>query len=367
MIQILTRWIELIQVGKVTTRRRLQQEEDAESHDAAESDSDSDSDKKDDGSFADPQAFAEYEPWVWHSYGLPQVTSTIASFHGLVAAIESRLPTTSGPILSASLRAKKEEEVKKEEETAPLVSKETLDEALVPARCFIRSFLTGARRPVFKYIAPGLRLPPNESGSAFTSIQQFSRVQDRVEAKLDGRKELAVPPILIFPAADLDSSHTSPRDRSWLSLDKLDDELWLPYRTQLKALREEEGDDDDDAQVRIPPGLYSESVERWDIDSAEEGFRLLLPFALSGRHARKSDGSLIDAGRFASLFQHGFKPFGGEWWRAQRMERLFDHWKGLVERGVWRVGRDGVEGSVDEFRNADNSESWRDYWIPPSW
>lgn len=39
-------------------------------------------------------------------------------------------------------------------------------------------------------------------------------------------------------------------------------------------------------------------------------------------------------GSVAELFQHGFKPFGGEWWRAQRLEALFDHWRYLVETGV---------------------------------
>jgi hypothetical protein len=119
-----------------------------------------------------------------------------------------------------------------------------------------------------------------------------------------------------------------------------------------------------------PAGLYSESVRRSETDNAEEGFRLLLPFKLRpndphGLGARKSDGCLVDDQSVAELFQHGFKPFGGEF-RAQRLESLLDRWRELVESGVWTVGEHGVAGSIDKFRDADWG-AWRDYWIAPDW
>ncbi|KAK8078826.1 hypothetical protein PG994_002633 [Apiospora phragmitis] len=48
------------------------------------------------------------------------------------------------------------------------------------------------------------------------------------------------------------------------------------------------------------------------------------------------------------------------------LERLFEHWRSLVERGVWAVGPRGVEGTIDAFKDAD-TEKWRDYQIPPTW
>ncbi|KAI3333839.1 hypothetical protein F4824DRAFT_502829 [Ustulina deusta] len=68
----------------------------------------------------------------------------------------------------------------------------------------------------------------------------------------------------------------------------------------------------------------------------------------------------------AELFQHGYKPFGGDYYRPQRLERLLDHWRRLVTDGVWAVGPQGVEGHLDTFREAD-SVRWRDYLIPPTW
>ena len=120
------------------------------------------------------------------------------------------------------------------------------------------------------------------------------------------------------------------------------------------------------AEDSIPVGLYSEPVDRVLGNIAEEGFRLVLPFHQqpgigSNNGARHSDGSLIKQQPFTRLYQHGiYFLFGGEH-RAQRLERLLDRWRELVENGRWTVGRDGVEGTID-IRGA-----WRDYWIPPGW
>lgn len=122
---------------------------------------------------------------------------------------------------------------------------------------------------------------------------------------------------------------------------------------------------------RVSAGLYTQAVERNALDVAEEGFRLLLPFTFNDDWdksvgARKSDGSLVDRGRFSELFQHGYKPFGGDYYRSQRLERLLGCWRKLVEKGVWSVGADGVEGTIDTFEDAE-SDRWEDYYIPPTW
>jgi hypothetical protein len=121
---------------------------------------------------------------------------------------------------------------------------------------------------------------------------------------------------------------------------------------------------------QVGAGVYSESVERDASDNAEEGFRLLLPFSFKPETGvRKSDESSV--GEYwrenkAGLFQHGYQPFVGEGHRAQRLERLFDCWLKLVEDGIWFVGPQGVEGTLDTFRDADG-EHWRDYYISPTW
>ncbi|KAG7286973.1 hypothetical protein NEMBOFW57_006473 [Staphylotrichum longicolle] len=114
---------------------------------------------------------------------------------------------------------------------------------------------------------------------------------------------------------------------------------------------------------RAPPGVYSECVVRSEPEAAEEAFRLLLPSNLYG--ARRSSGAELKNKMADELFQHGFKPFGGNPNRPQRLERLLDHWANLVQRGVWSVGPHGVQGSIDVFKDA--TVNWVDYTIPSSW
>ncbi len=38
----------------------------------------------------------------------------------------------------------------------------------------------------------------------------------------------------------------------------------------------------------------------------------------------------------------------------------------MVVEGVWAVGEEGVEGTIERFREADGM-GWRGYVIPPSW
>ncbi|ROV90899.1 hypothetical protein VMCG_09974 [Cytospora schulzeri] len=339
---ILSNWIEMIRIGKVTTRKPVGHSGPAESdeegsdtegsgEDTESKDGDSESEDEDEVSASDdfdPNTNREYEPWVWHSYSDSQVDSTVSAFDRLVAAIEDRLPQRPATT-----------------EETHLLSESDLDAASVPKACFIRAFLAQARRPRFRNIAPGLLVPTRET---FAADQKFTpRLEAVLEAGEPDRDGTLVPPVLIFATA-----YGRRAD-----LDSLGDELSNPF---VKHLALEDGDSG------FPAGLYSESVERTDIDGAEEGFRLILPFSL-GQHARKSDGSLIEEGSIAGLFQHGYKPFGGEWWRAQRLERLFVRWRELVETGVWPVGSDGVAGSIDTFRDADTASGWANYWIHPDW
>ncbi|KAJ5295830.1 hypothetical protein PENANT_c001G00105 [Penicillium antarcticum] len=263
--------------------------------------------------------------WAWLPYCSVQIDNTVAAMDRYSAAIESRMPPESLSTASTSL-----------------FTDADLDTASVPKSCFIRSVLTRVKTPRFNLIAPGLEVPHDKV--AFARRQQFTDVP---------RDEASIPPILLF-AAESALTVNFNKEIRWSFLKGVD-----------QVTMNESG--------LIPTGLYSESVCRCHYDEEEAGFRLLLPFALrstlwDNEGARMSDGSLVTSGSFTELFQHGhFHPFGGER-RAQRLERLFNRWTELIENGVWTVGRDGVEGGIDTFRDADNGNgAWMDYWIAPDW
>ena len=91
-----------------------------------------------------------------------------------------------------------------------------------------------------------------------------------------------------------------------------------------------------------------------------------MPFAV-GRNgfARKSDGQRFESR--AELYQHGYKSFGGEATRAQRLVRILEKWTEMVESGEWEVDEGGVRGGIGKYREADTEEGWRRYWIAPEW
>lgn len=263
--------------------------------------------------------------WAWHSYSEAQVDSTVAAFDLLVEAIESRMP-------AESLRPARE---------GPFLSDEDLDAASILNPCFVREFLTRARSPRFEFIAPGLLVPHDRE--AFVSGQVFTTVDTSSD------ESVVVPPVLLFRATDRTANFDC--DNKYISLN--------PFLGPFKVPK---GDHS------VPAGLYSESVRRSEWDNAEEGFRLILPFAMRGEEggARKSNGQELERGSVADLFQHGFKPFGGEWYRAQRLERLFEKWAELVEKGVWDIDAKGVAGTVEKFGDAEKG-AWKDYYIEPTW
>ncbi|OTA91100.1 hypothetical protein M434DRAFT_356439 [Hypoxylon sp. CO27-5] len=307
---ILSNWIDLIHLGKITASPR-----------------------------DTPALFGSEKigPWEWRPYSEAQVTACVGAWDRLCNAIEARvLPflqltgTTAGEV-----------------EFEPLVAPSVLDAASVPNPCFARSFLSRARRPQFRCIAPGLLLPPKDA-SGFTALQRFTRLP---------RDPQAIPPVCLFPAerANIKANLTGSSN---------------PFCKDFRATSTNSR-----VPSRVPAGVYSESVERNAYDNAEEGFRLLLPYVLGGDvnypsvGARKSDGSYVTTGSAVELFQHGYKPFGGDYHRPQRLERLFDHWRMLVDEGTWLLAPiwpQGLEGTIDTFKEADTWQ-WRDYAIPPTW
>ncbi|KAE8443775.1 hypothetical protein EG329_001369 [Mollisiaceae sp. DMI_Dod_QoI] len=265
----------------------------------------------------------KFDPWMYHSYSPQQVEDTVAAFNRLVVAIESRIPPSQ----------------RKWPTSTPILSHKLLDAAFVPNPSFARSFLTTIRLPSFQYIAPGLLLPTPET---FVQNQLFTPVKDEND-------NLSIPPVLLFSAKETVSLKYGPYDHKPLGLVRTDALQGKP----------------------ILAGVYTEAVSRRAEDTAEEGFRLILPYSIGQNgYARESTGSIIDSTvrpSFQDLYQHGFKPFGGDWSRAQRLVRLLDNWTGMVERGLWEVGEDGVLGGIEKFKEADTKERWKDYWMEPDW
>ncbi|TEY84110.1 hypothetical protein BOTCAL_0021g00330 [Botryotinia calthae] len=299
---VLSNWIDLIHLGKITASPREV-----------------------------PALFGSEKigPWEWRPYSEAQVAICVGAWDRLCDAIEGRVLLLSPT--STTINAVEQE---------PLLAPAILDAASVPESCFVRAFLTRARRPKFRCIAPGLLLPPADA-PGFAAIQPFTSLPRAIQN---------IPPVCLFTTA------------------RGEREADLTGFSNAFFARSE----DSPVPSRGSAGVYSESVDRNTYDNAEEGFRLLLPYRLEGdvgdvnTGARKSDGSFVGQGTIAELFQHGYKPFGGDYYRSQRLERLLDHWRKLVDDGVWSVGPEGVEGTIDTFKDADTMH-WREYFIPPTW
>lgn len=308
--RVLSNWIDLVRLGKVQVT--------ASSRDV-------------------PGLFGSDKigPWEWQPYSETQVAACVDAWDRLCEAIETRIPPTSNNSTSITTDA-----IDPESLLAPTV----LDAASVPNPCFARAFLTRARRPHFRYIAPGLILPPADAAE-FVAAQPFTGLP---------HSHSAIPPVCLFPAAGGEREVVLTASST-------------PFGNDFRARCA-----DSLVPSRVSAGVYSESVERNGChDNAEEGFRLLLPYGFendwgTSEGARKSDGSFIDRGKVADLFQHGYKPFGGDYYRPQRLERLLDCWRKLIDQGIWSVGPQGVQGTIDTFKEAGTAR-WRDYFIPPTW
>lgn len=297
---VLSNWIELLKLGKITASPK-----------------------------EEPALFGveKIGPWEWRPYSEAQIAACISAWDRLCEAVEAQMPPTPGGGDVAVAE--------------PLLSHAALDVASVPGECFAHAFLSSARRPRFRHVAPGLSLPPAD-GREFASLQRFTTLP---------RSPQAVPPVCLF---------ASERQAHLVAGSS-------PFCADFRARPP-----DSPVPSSVPAGVYSESVDRTDFDNAEEGFRLLLPYGLRDGvwdddiGTRRSDGSVVGRGTVTDLFQHGYKPFGGDYNRPQRLERLFDHWHRLVAEGIWSVGPQGVEGTIDTFKDAD-TERWRDYCILPTW
>lgn len=297
----------------------------------------------------------KYAPWVMVPYSRQQLDNTIRSFHDLVESIESRMPP--GSICPREVAAAESLLANVQSSQPSLVSKEVVDAACIP-HGFARSFLLQARRPCFRYIAPGLSLPTMAS----LTSQPFGSI-DLGWPEDDPHDPTSIPPIVLFPSSKRYNAwadrHTDPEDVSGSRRP-----FSWPY-SQVQS---------------FPAGLYFTAANRESGTEFEDSVKLVLPFPIGGfGHVRTSDGARFGenretqgwdgqvAGRdtFADLFQIGYNPFG-EMHEVQ-LSKVLDAWRKLVESGLWTINKDGIRGTMDVWREADRGDKWRSYMVQAGW
>lgn len=259
------------------------------------------------------------------------VQETVEAFNALTKSIEARMEDQGMRVTDAD---------------QPLLLDASLEAAHIP-HGFARSFLSQARRPNFKFIAPGVSIPDQDSFAQ----QPFFSVEDEEQDEDVDENELVNKPILLFAAfssvnlaSDDEKNHPFP---------------W-PYN-QLPS---------------FPAGLYVTESERSAGHEFEDSARFVLPFGVGGHgFARTSDGLQIGdhqdgqdaccADRIADLYQPGWNPFIEM--HEVRLVKILDSWKGMVERGDWTVGAEGIQDSIDAFKEADTEKNWRKFAVPVGW
>jgi hypothetical protein len=269
---------------------------------------------------ADVNAESKFLPWIMVPYSEEQLRRTLETFSDLVELIEDRIQDLQG------------------ESAVGLVDDATLDAASIPPG-FAREFLSRARRPRFRYIAPGLQVPSSENPPQvpFTPSQQ--NLENRIK------------PILLFPSEEnitLEMFSKSPF-------------LW-PY----------------DHVKEYQAGLYLDPCDRSSNHAWEDSCHILLPFEIGcNGFARTSDGDSLGHDHVdrttvspdikpkdtnSELYQPGYRPFTEAY--GVRLVSIFESWKQMVEEGDWEVNPDGVLDGIEKFKDADTEEHWWKFQIP---
>ncbi|KAG9523074.1 hypothetical protein KCV07_g2804, partial [Aureobasidium melanogenum] len=277
------------------------------------------------------EANEKFDPWICCHWNQGMVQETVKAFNALLDSIESRMEDQGFVVTDSK---------------PPLLPDATLEAAGIP-NGFARSFFTQSRRPGFRYIAPDISIP---SPGSFLQ-QPFSSIMHDEQDEDPDEDELIIEPILLFAS----SSHVSLVNEE----DKYHPFPW-PYNQLLS----------------FPAGLYLTDSERSAGHEFEDGVKFVLPFGVGGKgFARTSDGLHIgdprdeqDArceDRLADLYQQGWNPFIEM--HEVRLVKVLESWKEMVERGDWKVGPEGVEGSIDAFKEAETPEGWEKFVVPMGW
>ncbi|KAF5350890.1 hypothetical protein D9758_010537 [Tetrapyrgos nigripes] len=215
------------------------------------------------------------------------VTAALDTYDALLEAIAQRIP-------GARIYNK------------PLVDKRTLIRWKITGLAF--EFLSHARTPSFKYIAPGISVFNKDSFTAMMQLNNGSLQQWVVDRDIEEQA-----PMLLFPG---DAPVRVEEEEQYLF------NLMHPYLMNNQS------------------GLYS--VPGMDFGDTVE---LILPYSVGHPSARSH----------SRLFQHGPCPFFKG--HNTRLFSLFSNWVRNVESGGFVVGANGVEGGMGAYMLADTEAS----------
>jgi hypothetical protein len=256
-----------------------------------------------------------YDPWEFIPYSDGMLEENIDAFDRLVEAIEAQMPSMAG-------------DTEAEEISHGLIDESVLHTMDLP-RKFAHDFLRQARRPRFKNIAPGLEVPTTSTFSDQPFGSYLSPSSD-------------VPPILLFRSKSVYPSET----------------------TQDSAAGESPFAEFDRIST-YPAGLYF--LPNW-ATTAEDKCLMVLPFGIGANgYAKKSDGSKFgeeEEGEdsHVDLYRPGYQPLEEQ--HEHSLVDILESWKGMVERGDWKIDENGVAGGMDIWREADSEDKWAAYVIP---
>ncbi|KAH4063780.1 hypothetical protein HBH50_186600 [Parastagonospora nodorum] len=264
-------------------------------------------------------------PWTLATYSPKILQDTVAAFDSLVQEIESRMPEGSGM----------------QDDSTPLIDATILD-AMNPQRGFAHHFIKKVRRPRFRFIAPGLEIsdPSNITPQPFATIHPDAEHVELI-------------PVLLFRAVSGTSPCMAPASG---------DEC--PFGYPFSEVEQ------------YHAGLYL-SCTNLSHNSFEDEATLVLPFRIGAQgYARKSDGARFGENTqdaedvepddtFADVYQPGHQPFTEM--HAVRLISILQNWLEMVQSGDWEVDADGVVGGIDEWRRADEEDSWDKFVIPITW
>ncbi|KAL4860306.1 hypothetical protein BDV12DRAFT_205257 [Aspergillus spectabilis] len=254
-------------------------------------------------------------PWQLYPYTALDVQKATSAMKRLVAAIEGRLdaliPRTD-PLASYV--------------HLPWHDPDAFPDELVPASTFAYEFLKAISdiKVRFRYIAPGIRIP---------TLDEFLN-----QAYYGGD------PLHIFIIETTGDTPLDPPDHGW-------------------------------SQYTI--GVQITHANPYDDRHFTNEFRLELPFRVGAKgFARQSNGQPlgidpakddpVPKGSRGELYQAGMSN-GFTDYHGVQIHKVLESWTGMVERGDWGVGPNGVLGGVEKFMEADTLEHWGKYTVPHGW
>jgi hypothetical protein len=275
------------------------------------------------------------DPWIIQPYSKRVLERTLREFERLVDAVERRMPQTTRP------------------KTYGLMSPSTLDDLKIPEG-FARDFLLAARKPSFRFLAPGVRVLTSDEfmQQPFLAVSAEDIVNKRYHTSRDTEtgEPTWVKPIVLFSGEK--------------GVKALGSMFRWPF----------------DNITAYPSGLYLTYCQRDGANVFEDGARFVLPFQLGASHfARLSDGSVIGEAvheegtetplevwpKHNELYQMGHNKYVIE--HDVQLWKILANWGDMVETGRWKVDANGVSGGIGIFSKADTEAHWREYWIEPGW